>query len=316
MGVRVRKHKGQWYVFVDFHGKRKAKRIGSSRKVAEEVKRQIEAKLVLGDLGIWGSDEPRMPTFDAYADEWLKDYAGVECKTSTASGYAGVLRQYLRPRFGSRRLGEITRSDIKGMISDLIALDLSRSTIRNALCVIRGIFNQAIEAGLIESNPAARLGRFTRTAKLPDGKGIALTTAEAEQFLAAARDFCPDYYPLFMVALRAGLRRGELVALQWGDIQFGKDDQDPNRYMLVQHNYVRREHTTTKSKKSRRVDMSRELRTTLLELRDARLLQAYLRGKNDISDELVFPAPPRLTVNEGTRKVGANSVLRSVTLAP
>jgi hypothetical protein len=40
-----------------------------------------------------------------------------------------------------------------------------------------------------------------------------------------------------------------LVAWQWGDIQFGKDDDDPNCFIVVQHNYVRREHTTTKSKK-------------------------------------------------------------------
>jgi integrase len=54
---------------------------------------------------------------------------------------------------------------------------------------------------------------------------------------------------------------------------------------------VRREHTTTKSKKARRVDLSRELRRVLLELRDKRLLEAYLKGKNDISDELVFRSP-------------------------
>jgi hypothetical protein len=41
----------------------------------------------------------------------------------------------------------------------------SRNTVRNAFCVIRGIFNDAIEANIIEVNPAARLGRFTRTAK-------------------------------------------------------------------------------------------------------------------------------------------------------
>ena len=93
------------------------------------------------------------------------------------------------------------------------------------------------------------------------------------------------------MALRAGLRRGELVAVQWGDIQFGKDEQDANRFIVVQHNYVRREHTTTKSKKSRRVDLSRELRRVLIELRDKRLLEAFLEGKNDISDELVFPSP-------------------------
>ena len=209
MGVRVRKRKGQWYVFVDFHGQRKAKCVGSSRKVAEEIKRQLEAKLVLGDLGVFGADGPRIPTFNLYADEWLKDYARVECKRSTAEGYEGVLRQYLRPRFGSRQLDEITRDDIKKLIGDLLAKDLSRNTIRNALCVIRGMFNEAIENRLVEVNPASRLGRFTRTAKLPDRKGVALTPAEAEQFLAAARDICPDYYPLFLIALRAGLRRGD-----------------------------------------------------------------------------------------------------------
>ncbi len=86
------------------------------------------------------------------------------------------------------------------------------------------------------------------------------------------------------------MRRGELVALQFGDLDFGKDENDPNRYIFVQHNYVRREHTTTKSKKPRRVDMSRELRRVLLEARDARLLAAYLKGESDISNELVFPS--------------------------
>ncbi len=107
----------------------------------------------------------------------------------------------------------------------------------------------------------------------------------------AALDVCPEYYPLFLTALRAGLRRGELVALQFGDIQFGKDEDDANRFILVRHNYVRREHTTTKNKKQRRVDLSRELRRVLIDVRDARLLNAYLQGKNDISGELVFPSP-------------------------
>ena len=93
------------------------------------------------------------------------------------------------------------------------------------------------------------------------------------------------------MAVRAGLRRGELVALQWGDIQLGGDDNDSERFILVQHNYVRREHTTTKSKKSRRVDLSRELRRILVERRDKRLLEAYLKGRNDITEELVFRTP-------------------------
>jgi integrase len=290
MGVTIRKRGGKWYVFVNYHGKRKAKCVGTSRELAEQVRRQLEARLALGDLALFDSGE-KSQTFGSYADKWLKDYARVECKTSTADGYEGVVEQYLRPRFGNRPLDQIKRDDIKAMINDLVAKDLSRNTVRNALCVIRGIFNDAIEAGIVEVNPAARLGRFTRTAKTAEVKGISLTPVEVEQFLQAAKEIYPEYHPLFLMALRAGLRRGELVAVQWGDIQFGKDGQDTNRFIVVSHNYVRREHTTTKSKKSRRVDMSRELRRVLVELRDKCLLESFLKGKNDISDELVFRSP-------------------------
>jgi integrase len=291
MGVKIRKRGGKWYVYVNYRGRRKAKCVGSSRDVAEKVRRELEARLALGDLGVFSDGKSQAPTFDAYADHWLEDHARMECKTSTADGYEGVLRLYLRPRFGKRRLDEVKRDDIKAMVSDLIALDLSRNTIRNAVCVIRGMFNQAIEAGILESNPAARLGRFTRTARVAETKGTALSAKEAHEFLEAAKIVCPEYYPLFLTALRAGLRRGELVALQWGDIQFGRDDDDPNRFIVVQHNYVRREYTTTKSKKSRRVDLSRDLRTSLLEVRDKRLLEAFLKDQQDISDDLVFPSP-------------------------
>jgi len=188
-------------------------------------------------------------------------------------------------------LDEIKRDDVKTLINDLIAKDLSRNTIRNALCVLRATFNQAIEGSLLESNPASRLGCFIKAAKTAETKGIALTAKEVEQFLKAALEICPEYHPLFLTALRGGLRRGELVALQWGDIQFGQDEDDLNRFMVVQHNYVRREHTTTKSKKARRVDLSRELRRLLIEARDKRLLEAFLEGRNDISGDLVFRSP-------------------------
>jgi integrase len=290
MGVKVRKKGAKWYVLVDYHGRRKSKCIGS-REAAEQVRRQVEAKLALGDLSVLDTADDKKPNFNTYADGWLKDYARIECKTSTADGYEGVLDLYLRPRFGKKLLNEIRRDDVKALINDLISRVLSRNTIRNALCVIRGLFNYAIEEGLIESNPAARLGRFTRSAKTAEAKGVALTNKEVQQFLKAAHETCQDYHPLLLMAVRAGLRRGELVALQWGDVQLGGDGKDSQRFILVQHNYVRREHTTTKSKKSRRVDLSRELRRVLVELRDKRLLEAYLKGKSDISDELIFRSP-------------------------
>jgi Site-specific recombinase XerD len=81
-----------------------------------------------------------------------------------------------------------------------------------------------------------------------------------------------------------------LIALQWGDIQFGADENDSNRCILVQRNFVQGQFTSPKSKKSRRVDMSRKLRRVLLEVRDSRLIEAFVQGKANISDEQVFPS--------------------------
>ena len=206
MGVKLKKYKGKWYLFIDHDGKRKAKCLGTDRKLAESIKRQVEAKLVLGGLGVFGTEEKKLPTFGVYADSWMKDYARVECKTSTAAGYEGVLRQYLLPRFANNRLDEITRDQIKSMINELVAKNLSRNTIRNALCVIRGMINQAIEGGLLGSNPASRLGRFTRTAKSTERKGVSLTTQEVQAFLDAASEICPEYYPLFLHQARGWIR--------------------------------------------------------------------------------------------------------------
>jgi len=291
MGVILRKQRGKWFVFVNHNGRRKAMCVGSSKASAEQVKRILEAKLALGDIGMFEETESQIPTFDLYADRWLKEYAGLECKSSTIDGYKGVLRNYLRPRFGTKQLDAIRRDDLELMIAEMIEKKFARSTIKNAIAVVSGRFNEAIEAGIVESNPAARLGRMTKGALQGDKRGVALLLQEIQCFLDAVKDVCPDYYPLFLTALRAGLRRGELVALQIGDLNFGKDEDDSNRYIYVQHNYVKGEHTTTKSKKPRRVDMSRKLRRVLLEVRDAELLAAAKRGESDITNELVFPAP-------------------------
>ena len=50
MSVKIRKKSGKWYVFVHYQGRRKAKCVGT-RAAAEQVKRTLEARLALGDLG-------------------------------------------------------------------------------------------------------------------------------------------------------------------------------------------------------------------------------------------------------------------------
>jgi integrase len=74
------------------------------------------------------------------------------------------------------------------------------------------------------------------------------------------------------------------------DIQVGESEEDTNRFIWVRRNFVAGKFTTPKSKKTRRVDLSRQLRRALLGLRDQRLLDAYLKGRENIVEDLVFPS--------------------------
>jgi integrase len=113
-----------------------------------------------------------------------------------------------------------------------------------------------------------------------------MESQEAERFLLAAKEYCPSYYPLFLIALRAGLRQGEILALKWGDFQFGQGDSDPNRYILVGRRWHRGRVSTPKGNEARRVDVSRELRRVLIDLRDERMLEAFQSERPSISDDL------------------------------
>jgi integrase len=280
MGVKIRKRDGKWYVFVNYHGRRKAKCIGTSRELAEQVRRQLEAKLALGDLGFLREAEDI--TFGKYTDRWLIQHAELHCKPSTIKGYRAVLRLHVRPRFENISIDRISRNDVK---ENLSAKGLSANTLKNALIVLRVILNSAVEDGLVQANAANKMGRF-----LPDPEkfeAVALTPEEAQLFLEAMD---PDFQLLFLTLLRTGMRWGEAAALRWGDIQFGSSEEDQNRFIWVRRSWVQGKFTSPKSKKTRRIDLSRQLRRALLEARDARMLNAYLNGQASLSDELVFPS--------------------------
>jgi integrase len=185
LSVKIRKRNGTWWVFICYHGQRKAKKVGT-RKAAERVKREIEARLALGDFRIFA--EKRTVTFTEYADRWLREYAEVHCKPSTIASYKQLLRLYLTPIFGTTRIDEISRDHVKEYLSAFVATGkLSRNTLRLILCTMRVIFNHAIEDGLVTQNPAARLGRFTKSDR-PKFQASALTRDEAERLLNAAKE--------------------------------------------------------------------------------------------------------------------------------
>src|SRR6516165_4825016 len=108
MSVKIRKKGGKWYVFCHYQGRRKAKCVGT-RAAAEQVKRTLEAKLALGDLGFLQNATLEVPTFGDYSAQWLRNYVEVERKPSTYRSYEQLLRLHVNPRFGATKLTDISR---------------------------------------------------------------------------------------------------------------------------------------------------------------------------------------------------------------
>src|SRR5262249_1258425 len=70
MAVKVKHHKGKWWVFIDHKGKRKAKCIGTSKRAAESVAEKIQAKISLGQFEI-ADEKVQLALFSDYAAQWL-----------------------------------------------------------------------------------------------------------------------------------------------------------------------------------------------------------------------------------------------------
>lgn len=261
MGVTVRMIKGKphlgYWVFVSHRSQRKSVRIGDKRE-AEAVAKLIRKKIVVGEYNVGQArhDETREATFGEYFRQWLTDHARVHCKESTAAGYETAFRLYLKPALGERRMGEITRADIRGVATAMLKAGKSYDYTKATLAPLSTVLNQALEDGLVRSNPAFRVlkrSRFEREKKVADF----LSRQELAHLLATCQRQYPKHYPFVLLLARTGLRIGEAVALQWKDVDFH------GPFLEVRRNYVDGRITSTKPGTQRRVDLSRQLAAVL-----------------------------------------------------
>lgn len=276
MGVKVRPADNGYYVRIDWKGQRKSK-FFADKKTAEEFARKLEARLnwasVNGEALVLSQPDQTMPTVGAYLTDWLETYAKVHCKPSTYEGYKRAVEQVLIPAFGSRPLHLLKRDDIKRLVAKLAAENKSRGTIQNALVPLKAAYNHAIEDGLVTFNPVARLGRLLPGREDRKRHIQPLSRDEVKTILRVAQDRYPHLSLVLLCAVRTGLRMGEVIGLQWSDVDFH------GGFIEVRRGIVRREVTTTKNHKIRRVHLSPQLQAELQRMKEIRQLEAMDEGQ-------------------------------------
>lgn len=278
MGVRVRFWKGAWWVFVSVDGRRKAKRIGD-RETALRVAKAIREKLARGQFGLEAAAEH--VTLDTYARAWVTALTG-NLKASTIRFYTENLDRHVLPLLGSRSVHSIVRADCRDLITTSRGKGLRLNTVRGIARTLSAVLSQAVEDEKLPANPALRMGRYLRQGDEPTTEIQPLTGEEAALLVQTAADDFPRWYPWVLCALRTGLRMGELLALQWADVDWN------GRFVVVQRNIVKGVLTSPKSHQRRRVDLSAQLAAALLAWR--RVQRAHWLKKGQDQPPWVFPS--------------------------
>lgn len=132
------------------------------------------------------------------------------CELSTWRGYRSAVEYHLKPAFGDIRLIDLTSAKIKSWIG---GLTISNKRINNVLIPLRTVFNDAFADGLIDRNPVTRISNLSVRFEEPQP----LTPQEIEAIL---KELPQQGKNLIQFAVWTGLRTSELIALEWGDIDW------------------------------------------------------------------------------------------------
>jgi integrase len=199
--VQRRTDKPGWWVFIHYRGQRRKKSFGKDKALAGEIAKKLDAKLKLGEAGVRTQSGI---TIDEYAVTWL-DRIRHARKHTTHEDYQARLARDILPVLTGLDLDDITRERVKGVAFAGLNRQQAPKTVQNTIRVLSSLLSHAQEDGLIQQNHAMRPGSFLPTINKRHAVDP-LTREEVATFLATVQAHAPHYYPLFLCAVRTGLR--------------------------------------------------------------------------------------------------------------
>jgi len=217
---------GTWCATVsvgyDNDGKRRRRTLfGATKQQVQEKLGKLSREVThLSDI------EPQRIKVGEYLDRWLKDGAKPRVRTTTFANYERAVKLHIKPYLGGLQLVRLSGLNIHGLYSTLEQAGKSPETIRLTHAVLHRALRQAVKWRLIPFNMCADVDR-----PKVEKKSLSPYTAEqAKALLAAAQG--DRYEAVYVLAVTAGMRLGELFGLQWSDVNL------TGKAIMVQHALV------------------------------------------------------------------------------
>jgi integrase len=156
--------------------------------------------------------DPSSETVTQFVERWLRDWADSNVGNRSWTRYAQLLRKHLASRFGSIPIQKLHAANLQAIYAAMAAEGLADQTRLHLHRVVRRMLGHAEQWGVVTHNIATRVD----APRVRSHEIEILTPAEVQTVLATLRD--QPLHVIAMVLLATGIRRGELLALRWQDI--------------------------------------------------------------------------------------------------
>ncbi|BDF68144.1 hypothetical protein CE91St43_21160 [Oscillospiraceae bacterium] len=262
------------------------KGLPKTKNLLAKTKRECQEKLkqLMETVGGSKSEKirPDMP-FGEWLDFWYQNYSKPKIRPTTQACYECKIYQHIIPELGKLPLNQLTQKDLQQFYTRLkkggrlvrteqFGEGLSDTLVRGCHATCRSALEKAVQQGLIRVNPAIGC-------KLPPKKGRemqVLSREELQRFLIQAQ--AEGYYELFLLDLCTGLRRGELMALQWDDLDFTTGTLTVDKQVYEVKGKLQMSVPKTKT----------SIRTLILPPAVVEVLREY---RNTVDSRWMFPSP-------------------------
>ena len=204
------------------------------------------------------TSKKEVPTLQAFAPRFIDGHARANrLKPSGIASKNAILRLYLIPAFGRKRLDAIKSEDVQRLKAQLEFK--SPKTVNNVLAVLSVLLKKAVEWEVIERMPCT-----VKLLRVDKGTAAFHDFDEYERLVEVARSIDPRTLLVVLLGGDAGMRCGEILALEWNDVDLVK------RQLCVRQSDWNGQVGTPKSGRLRYVPLTRRLTAALVEHRHLR----------------------------------------------
>jgi integrase len=246
-------------------------------KLREDVREKLTKAIADRDGGIILGHQ-NMSVAD-YIERWLRDSVKGSVRTSTYASYERQVSRYVIPALGHVKLTKLTPAHVQRLYREMQDRGLSARTVQYTHAVLHRALKQAKRWGMVNLNAAEDVDR----PQLKKEEIRPLDREQARRLLAAAEG--NRLHAFYVVAVTAGLRPGELLALRWKDVDLEASTLRINRALS------QGEFSTPKTPRSRRkVELSNTARAALKAHRKRQLEERMQRVAFWQEQDLVFPS--------------------------